>query len=102
MDSIFGKNNFRSEITWRRVTSTQKGSQHRSTRWGNNADILLYYAASSSTALRPERELTETEIVKKFKHIDEKASGITTTPPIFGELQIWASGRIYAMNGADL
>ena len=71
MDSIFGKNNFRSEVTWKRATSTQKGSQHSSTRWGNNADILLYYAASSATSLRPERELTEAEIVKKFKHIDE-------------------------------
>ena len=71
MDSIFGKNNFRSEITWKRTTSTQKGSQHRSLRWGNNADMLLYYAASSSTSLRPERELTEPEILKKFKHVDE-------------------------------
>ena len=71
MDSIFGKNNFRSEVTWKRATSTQKGSQHRSLRWGNNADMLLYYAASSSTSLRPERELTETEILKKFKHLDE-------------------------------
>jgi DNA modification methylase len=71
MDSIFGKSNFRSEITWRRATSTQKGSQHRSLRWGNNADMLLYYAASSSTSLRPERELTESEILKKFKHVDE-------------------------------
>ena len=71
MDSIFGKNNFRSEVTWKRTTSTQKGSQHRSLRWGNNADTLLYYAASSSTSLRPERELTETEILKKFKHTDE-------------------------------
>ena len=71
MDSIFGKNNFRSEITWKRATSTQKGSQHRSLRWGNNADMLLYYAASSVTSLCPERELTESEIFKKFKHIDE-------------------------------
>ena len=71
MDSIFGKSNFRSEITWKRATSTQKGSQHRSLRWGSNADMLLYYAASSSTSLRPERELTETEILKKFKRIDE-------------------------------
>ncbi|MDE0553845.1 MAG: site-specific DNA-methyltransferase [Candidatus Poribacteria bacterium] len=71
MDSIFGKSNFRSEVTWKRTTSTQKGSQHRSLRWGNNADMLLYYAASSSTSLRPERELTESEILKKFKHVDE-------------------------------
>lgn len=71
MDSIFGKNNFRSEITWKRATSTQKGSQHRSLRWGNNADMLLYYAASSATSLHPERELTEPEILQKFKHVDE-------------------------------
>ena len=71
MDSIFGKNNYRSEITWKRATSTQKGSQHRSLRWGNNADMLFYYAASSDTSLRPERELTESEIFKKFKHVDE-------------------------------
>ncbi len=71
MDSIFGKNNYRSEITWKRATSTQKGSQHRSLRWGNNADMLLYYAASSATSLCPERELTESEVFKKFKHVDE-------------------------------
>ena len=71
MDSIFGRNNFRSEITWKRVTSTQKGSQHRSMRWGNNADVLLFYAKSHSTSLHPERELTESEILEKFKHIDE-------------------------------
>ncbi len=71
MDAIFGKKNFRSEITWKRATSTQKGSQHQSKRWGNNADILLYYAASSVTSLSPERELTETEILEKFKHVDE-------------------------------
>lgn len=71
MDSIFGRNNFRSEITWKRTTSTQKGSQHRSMRWGNNADVLLFYAMSRSTSLCPERELTESEILEKFKHIDE-------------------------------
>ncbi len=71
MDSIFGKNNFRSEITWKRTTSAQKGSQHRSLRWGNNADMLLYYASSREASLRPEKELTAAEIREKFKHVDE-------------------------------
>ena len=71
MDDIFGKNNFRNEITWKRATSTQKGSQHRSMRWGNNADILLFYAVSRSASLYPEKELTESEILEKFKYIDE-------------------------------
>ena len=71
MDTIFGKQNFRSEITWKRATSTQKGSQHRSLRWGNNVDILLFYASSLSTSLSPERELTESEIKEKFDRVDE-------------------------------
>ena len=71
MDAVFGKRNFRSEITWKRATSTQKGSQHRSLRWGNNVDILLFYASSLSTSLSPERELTEPEIKEKFDSVDE-------------------------------
>ena len=71
MDTTFGKQNFRSEITWKRATSTQKGSQHRSLRWGNNVDILLFYASSLSTSLSPERELTEPEIKEKFDRVDE-------------------------------
>ena len=71
MDAVFGKRNFRSEITWKRATSTQKGSQHRSLRWGNNVDILLFYASSLSTSLSPERELTEPEIKEKFGRVDE-------------------------------
>lgn len=71
MDAIFGKQNFRTEITWKRATSTQKGSQHASKRWGNNADIIYYYAKSKESSLSPERELTESEILEKFKHIDE-------------------------------
>ena len=71
MDAVFGKQNFRSEITWRRATSTQKGSQHRSLRWGNNVDILLFYASSLSASLSPERELTEPETKEKFDRVDE-------------------------------
>ncbi len=71
MDTIFGKQNFRSEITWKRATSAQKGSQHRSLRWGNNVDILLFYASSLLTSLSPERELTEPEIKEKFDRVDE-------------------------------
>ena len=71
MDAVFGKKNFRSVITWKRATSTQKGSQHRSLRWGNNIDTLLFYASSLLTSLSPERELTEQEIREKFDRVDE-------------------------------
>ena len=41
MDGIFGRSNFRSEITWRRTNA--KGLA--STGYPNNADAILYYAA---------------------------------------------------------
>ena len=71
MDAIFGSANYRSEITYQRATSTQKGSQYASRRWGNNADILLYYSASRKTVLDPRRALTPEEIDKKFNKTDE-------------------------------
>ncbi len=76
LDAIFGHENFRNEITWQRIGSTQKGSQFGSRTWGNNTDILLYYAKNPSAAkldpMRPPSELSEEEIEAKFKHIDEK------------------------------
>ena len=39
MDAIVQRQNFRSEITWRRINSTGRGSR----RFANNADTLLYY-----------------------------------------------------------
>ncbi len=101
MDSIFGKNNFRSAITWKRATSTQKGSQHASKQWGNNADVILYYAASSTTALHPERELTEAEILKKFKHIDENGQRYYNDSAHIWRTPIWVSVPICAMSGVD-
>ena len=39
MDSLFGSRNFRNEITWQRTES-----HNTANRYGNVADILLYYA----------------------------------------------------------
>ena len=71
MDAIFGQENFRNEITWKRVTSTQKGSQHLPKTWGNNIDTILYYTKSQEAILRPFRPLTEDEITVKFRLTDE-------------------------------
>ena len=40
MDSLFGKQNFRNEIVWRRATAHNDPK-----RYGNNSDRLLYYSA---------------------------------------------------------
>lgn len=71
MDAVFGQQNFRNEITWKRVASSQKGSQHLPKTWGNNTDTILYYAKSKEAKLRPFRPLTEEEVAAKFAKTDE-------------------------------
>lgn len=41
MDGIFGHNNFRNEIIWRRT-----GAHNKSVRWGPVHDVILFYTAS--------------------------------------------------------
>lgn len=43
MDGIFGHNNFRNEIIWRRT-----GAHNKSVRWGPVHDVILFYTASDS------------------------------------------------------
>ena len=71
MDAIFGQQNFRNEIVWKRATSTQKGSQHAPKRFGSNTDTILFYTKSKEAILRPFRPLTEDEIAAKFTKTDE-------------------------------
>ena len=44
MDAVFGHRNFRSEIIWRRVNPTGRGSR----RLANNADHIIYYIKSDA------------------------------------------------------
>ena len=71
MDAIFNKKNFRNQIAWKRSTSMQKGSQHKSKGWGNNTDYIHYYAKSDKTKLDPLRQLTYEERMLKFNLVDE-------------------------------
>ena len=48
MDAIFGHENFKNEITWQRTES-----HNTADRYGNIADILLYYTKSSQDDLEP-------------------------------------------------
>ena len=43
MDAVFGQDNFRNEITWRRTTAHSD-----STRYGRNTDTILFYTRSRS------------------------------------------------------
>ncbi len=74
LDAIFSEKNFRTQIVWKRATSSQKGSQHKSRKWGNNTDVIFFYAKSNKTTLNPYKQLTEEECIEKFDRIDERGN----------------------------
>ena len=67
LDAIFGQNNFRSDITWRRTSA--KGLSFKG--YPNNADSLLYYAKSEEYAWnRPFIPHDPVYVDKFYKYIE--------------------------------
>ena len=71
MDAIFGRKNFRNEITWQRSTSLAKGSQYAPKSWGTTTDIILFYVRSQGVRVNPYRDMAEEERIEQFPSIDE-------------------------------
>ena len=65
MDAIFGHENFRNEITWQRTES-----HNTADRYGNIADILLYYAKSSRAIWNPQYQDYGEAQLSRFRHMD--------------------------------
>ena len=65
MDAIFGHENFRNEITWQRTES-----HNTADRYGNIADILLYYAKSSRAIWNPQYQDYGEAQLNRFRHMD--------------------------------
>ncbi len=71
MDAVFGPKNFRNEITWQRTESHNTAG-----KYGNVADILLYYAKSDNPVWNRgfhkygENKYSEQQL-KRFRHVDE-------------------------------
>ena len=69
MDTIFGKENFRSEIVWRRSNAHNKLTQ----RYGPIHDTLLFYSKTQSVVFHPPRRPHFRQYVEKmFRHQDER------------------------------
>ena len=62
MDAIFGTTNFRNEITWQRTVS-----HNTAQRYGNVADIILYYTTDDGTWNQQYQEYGETQRAR-FRH----------------------------------
>lgn len=71
MDAIFGWKRFRSDITWRRVNPTGRGSK----RFANNVDQILYYAREAVfTWNQPYKAHTAEYIAKAYRHTENGKS----------------------------
>ena len=71
-DRIFGKNNFRNEIIWRRIQGAGKSSQHTPKKWGANTDSILFYSKSNNFEVKPYRKFNKYEAAKKFPENDKR------------------------------
>ena len=74
LDAVFGADNYRNQITWRRHTSVHGSFQHDPKQWGNMTDTIIFYAKSRSTPIRPYRDLTAEEARTKFNLVDENGN----------------------------
>ena len=64
MDAVFGRRNFRNEITWQRSPS-----HNTAQRFGNVADTILYYAADARTWNQQYQPYGEAQR-SRFRHAD--------------------------------
>lgn len=77
MDEIFGKKNFRNDIT--RIKCNPKNFKRKG--YGNIKDMILFYSKSDNlTWNEPKVSFTKEDIEKLFKKIDKNGRRYTTIP----------------------
>jgi len=73
MDAVFGGENFRNEIIWKRA-DTVKGNVGQGTRFfDRNTDSILFYAKSDTNAFYPVfKKYTKEYIENSYRHIESE------------------------------
>ena len=89
MDSVFGKDNFRNEIVWRR----QNANNSVKTRFGHITDTILFYAkTNAATWNQPYAARSETQL-KRYKRDDKgrlfKVENLTAPSPNPSRMFTW-------------
>ncbi|MBQ9363139.1 MAG: site-specific DNA-methyltransferase [Bacteroidaceae bacterium] len=65
MDEIFGEDNFRNEIIWKRATAHSD-----STYWGNNFDCIYFYTKTSTSVFNDSFQEYDESYIARFKYKD--------------------------------
>ena len=71
LDAVFGHDNFRSDITWRRNNPTGRGKR----RLANNADNILYYAKGDTFTWNPQFKPHGSAYVTKTYRYKDPSTG---------------------------
>lgn len=73
LDTIFGLQNFRNEIIWKR----QSAHSDAKTKFSDVADIILFYAKSNSALFIPQYgEYDESYVTNFYRHDDQDGRGL--------------------------
>jgi DNA modification methylase len=70
MDAVFGPQNFRNEITWKRTTAHSDAKQGRRA-FGNVADVMLFYGKGETLTFNPQHTDYDEKYLKKYASVDE-------------------------------
>jgi len=73
LDMVFGAENFRNEIVWRR-TPFSGSSKSKAKQFPRSHDILLFYSKKTDWVWNPPTEPYSEEYLKRFKWQDEKGN----------------------------
>ncbi len=65
LDAVFGKENFRNELVWKRTSAHSDAH-----RYGANVDILLYYSRSANPVFNPIYQPYSDEYKARFRNMD--------------------------------
>jgi len=75
LDTIFGPENFRNEIIWKRTTTHSDAK----TKFPDVSDTILYYAKTKAAAFHPQRTEYHPDYITKFyRHDDGDGRGLYT------------------------
>ena len=73
LDSVFGKENFLNEISWKRTT-TRNDAARGAVNWPRIHDVLIHYRASAGYAgfNQPYALLSDEYMTKQYRHSDQE------------------------------
>lgn len=82
LDAVFGAENFRNEITWKRRVG-MSSAVHSSNRFGTITDAIFFYAKSDVAEFNPQYNIDDPEyqryIAERFTQVDEKGRRFQAT-----------------------